>query len=167
MRIHHCYVCSSPIYPGHGIMFVRNDSKCFRFCRSKCHKSFKLKRNPRKMKWTKAFRKARGKEMTVDSTLDFEKRRNRPVRYDRGLVSSTLRAMKRVEEIKSKREQKFYENRMKPAKAAEKVRARKEIVQGINLIAPAASKERVKINKNVLEATKAKLKRDQKEKMEQ
>ena len=48
-----------------------------------------MKRNPRKVRWTKAFRKAAGKEMTVDSTLEFEKRRNVPVRYDREPVSYT------------------------------------------------------------------------------
>lgn len=136
-------------------MFVRNDSKQFRFCRSKCHKSFKLKRNPRKVKWTKSYRKSRGKEMSVDATFDFEKRRNRPVKYDRALVGSTVRAMKKVQQVQKTRQARFYNNRMKPAKDLEKLRARKEIVQGIDLIAPAASKQRQKTN--VVETAKDKI----------
>lgn len=94
-------------------MFVRNDAKEFRFCRSKCHKNFKQRRNPRKLKWTKAFRKAAGKELVVDSTLTFASRRNVPVRYNRDLVATTLKAMARVEEIRQKREKAFYKNRMR------------------------------------------------------
>lgn len=97
-----------------------------------------MKRNPRKLRWTKAFRRAHGKEMVVvrtsylsnrghlhiifiltlvvvryaqDSTLEFEKRRNRPVKYDRDLVRHTLQAMKRVDEIKGAREKSFYRQR--------------------------------------------------------
>ena len=146
MRIHKCYFCSSSCYPGHGITFVRNDSKVFRFCRSKCHKNFNLKRNPRKTKWTKAFRKSRGKEMTVDSTLDFEKRRNVPVKYDRNLMGATIRAMKRVQEIKSKREQRFFDKRMQIRKKHEKAQNKVDISQNINLVAPAMSKKAQEMN---------------------
>ncbi|EMG48463.1 RLP24 Ribosome biogenesis protein RLP24 [Candida maltosa Xu316] len=113
MRIYQCHFCSSPVYPLHGITFVRNDAKEFRFCRSKCHKAFKQRRNPRKLRWTKAFRKAAGKELVVDSTLTFASRRNVPVRYNRDLVATTLKGMSRIEEIRQRRERAFYKNRMK------------------------------------------------------
>src|SRR5699024_1450682 len=90
---------SRPTYPSKGITFMRNDGRQFRFCRSKCHSNFKMKRQPRKLKWTKTHRAARGKEMIVDSSLvlsQFAKKRNAPVKYDRNLVAATVQAMERV-----------------------------------------------------------------------
>lgn len=112
MRIEKCWFCSSSIYPGHGIVFVRNDAKIFRFCRSKCHKHFKAKGNPKKFKWTKAYRKSRGKELAEDATFDFEQRRNTPVRYDRDLMQRTVQAMKRIDAIRQRRREIHYRNRM-------------------------------------------------------
>ncbi|OMJ11953.1 Ribosome biogenesis protein RLP24 [Smittium culicis] len=135
MRLEKCYFCSSTVYPGHGTMFVRNDSKLFRFCRSKCSKNYKMKRNPRKLRWTKAFRKAAGKEMAIDSTFEFEKRRNVPVRYDRELLQTTVKAMKRISEIRKRRELAFYKQRMAGKKDIELVHSKVLIKKNVNLVA--------------------------------
>jgi len=146
MRIQRCFFCSSPCYPGHGIQFVRNDSKSFRFCRPKCHKAFIKKRNPRKVRWTKAFRKSAGKEMAVDSTFDFERRRNQLMKYDREVVAATIRAMTRIAEIQGRRQERFMKNRMKGRKSAEKLRDMVDITENIELVAPATSKLRQEEN---------------------
>ena len=152
MRIETCYVCSGPRYPGKGVMFVRNDCKVFHFCRSKCHKLFKMKLNPRKLKWTKAHRRAAGKEMTVDSSYDFERLRHRPVKYDRELMKTTVRAMDRVAEIKQKREERFWQKRMEPSKEKEKERDLAEVKQGLDLIvSPLAQVESQKVLKKAKE----------------
>ncbi|XP_026712158.1 probable ribosome biogenesis protein RLP24 [Athene cunicularia] len=106
----------------------------FRFCKSKCHRNFKKKRNPRKMRWTKAFRKAAGKELTVDNSFEFEKRRNEPVKYQRELWNKTVDAMKRVEEIKKKRQARYIMNRLKKSKELQKAEDIKEVKQNIHLL---------------------------------
>ena len=93
-----------------------------------------MKRNPRKLKWTKAFRRAAGKEMTVDSTLAFGARRNVPVRYDRDLVAKTLKAMERVNEIRTRRERVFYKRRMAGRKERELARARRIVAENEHLL---------------------------------
>lgn len=80
------------------------------------------------MRWTKAYRKSHGnwstlrvtvikivfrvgKEMTVDATLEFEKKRDEALRYNRNLVVATVQAMKRISDIREHREKVFWENR--------------------------------------------------------
>jgi len=151
MRIERCYFCGSSVYPGKGMEFVRNDCKIFRFCRSKCHKNFKKKKNPRKAKHTKAFRKAAGKELAVDPSFEFEKRRNIPVKYDRELWTNTIAAMQRVEVIKNKRQSHFILQRMKVAKKIQKAKDIKEVERDLALIkSPAAGLKRA--NKGIAEA---------------
>uniref|UniRef100_A0A7N0V4A5 TRASH domain-containing protein n=1 Tax=Kalanchoe fedtschenkoi TaxID=63787 RepID=A0A7N0V4A5_KALFE len=134
MRLEKCWFCSSTIYPGHGIQFVRNDAKIFRFCRSKCHKNFKMKRNPRKVKWTKAYRRLHGKDMTQDSTFEFERKRNRPERYDRNLTENTLKAIKKIDKVRVDREARHHKLRQKGKKAKDQREAVKELEQGIHLV---------------------------------
>lgn len=113
MRIEKCWYCSGNIYPGHGIVFIRNDASVFRFCRSKCHKNFKAKRNPRKQKWTKIYRKERGKELYKDKSFEYERIRNEPVKYDRDVYIKTISAMKKIDKIKENRKLRHYKNRIK------------------------------------------------------
>lgn len=95
-----------------------------------------MKRNPRKLAWTKSFRRAHGKEMTVDSTLTFAQRRNVPVRYNRDLVQTTLKAMSRVSEIRARRERAFYKARMRGNKQRQREEDRKLVEENQHLLPP-------------------------------
>ena len=101
-----------------------------------------MKRNPRKLSWTKSFRRAHGKEMTVDSTLTFAQRRNIPVRYNRETVARTLEAMTRIEEIRSRREMRHYKERMRGNKARQLEADRKLVEENQHLL-PVEERERV------------------------
>ena len=108
--------------------------RAFRFCRSKCQKNFKMRRNPRRLRWTKVSRTQAGKEMICDSTLLFGARRNVPQRYDRDLVNKTLGAMKRISEIRARRERVFYKKRIAGKRAREIADARKLVAENEHLL---------------------------------
>lgn len=121
-------------------------------------KQFKMKRNPRKLKWTKAFRRAAGKEMLVDSTLQFAARRNVPVRYNRDLVAKTVTAMKRISEIRARRERVFYRKRMAGNKQREIETARKLVETHGHLLPKMRGSERRRLE---MEANGEKMVEDQ------
>lgn len=87
-------------------------TQVFKFCRSKCHKLFKAKKNPRKIAWTKASRVNAGKELVDDSVLAMEKRQHAPNKYNRGVMVDTVQAMQRLEALRQKRKDRFYKTRM-------------------------------------------------------
>jgi large subunit ribosomal protein L24e len=108
---------------------------------------FKMKRNPRKLKWTKAFRKSAGLEMVVDSTLTFAARRNVLIRYNRDLIATTLKAVQRVSEIRQKRERVFYKKRMEGNKERERAANRRLVAENAHLLPKMRGSERLALEK--------------------
>ena len=51
-----CSFCNSSVSKGSGTMFAKNDGTVMWFCSAKCKKNtLVLKRDPRKLKWTKKY----------------------------------------------------------------------------------------------------------------
>ena len=81
--------------------------------------------------------------MTVDTTLQFAARRNIPVRYDRNLVSKTLKAMQRVSEIRARRETVFFKKRMAGNKERVRAANRKLVAENEHLLPRQRASERM------------------------
>jgi large subunit ribosomal protein L24e len=88
--------------------------------------------------------------MTVDSTLTFAQRRNVPVRYNRDLVQTTLKAMARVSDIRARRERAFYKARMRGNKQRQRDEDRKLVLENQHLLPPSE-----RFSKEQLEAMEA------------
>ena len=82
--------------------------------------------------------------MVVDTTLNFAARRNVPVRYNRDLVSTTLKAMQRVSEIRARRERVFYKNRMAGNKERQREANRKLVAENEHLLPKIRGSEKMK-----------------------
>ncbi len=61
------------------------------------------------------------------------------MKYNRELMGTTLRAMKKVSDIKHKRQDLFFKMRMRAHKGKQREEVRAVIEKGIEVIAPAAS----------------------------
>ena len=108
------------------------------------------------MPWGVAWAQYSSVLASQDSTFDFEKRRNRPVKYDRELVGKTIKAIQKIRDIQKKREESYYKNRMKDAKLKEKEAMKIEVRDNIELLAPAAgSREKALVNVLVKSKQKA------------
>ncbi len=56
-----CSFCGNDIEKGTGLIFVEKVGKVLYYCSTKCERNVKLGRVPRHTRWTREFRKLRGK----------------------------------------------------------------------------------------------------------
>ncbi|QLG71518.1 hypothetical protein HG535_0B05610 [Zygotorulaspora mrakii] len=79
------------IYPGRGTLFVRGDSKIFRFQNSKSSSLFKQRKNPRRIAWTVLYRRHHKKGITEEVA---KKRSRKNVKVQRPIVGASLELIK-------------------------------------------------------------------------
>lgn len=77
--------------------------------------------------------------------MEFEKKRNRPLKYDRELIGTTIKAMKRISEIKHNREARHIEQRLRGKKKERTLQQIKEIMQFKDIIRPPTATKPTKL----------------------
>ena len=65
---------------------------------------------------------------------EFEQRRNEPEQYNRDLYVKTVQAMERIKDIKKRREDRFWENRMRLARVQKQSDIENEVVKHASLL---------------------------------
>jgi large subunit ribosomal protein L24e len=129
------------IYPGRGTLFIRGDSKIFRFQNSKSASLFHQRKNPRRIAWTVLFRRQHKKGITEEVS---KKRSRKTVKHQRAIVGASL------DLIKERRSLKPEQRKAKRAEALEVAKEKKK-----------ADKEKRKAEKAKLVASGAKISKQQ------
>ena len=93
-----CSFSGLRIYPGHGIFYVRGDSKGFKFINQKSRAAFTQRANPRKIAWTQLYRR-----MHKKGTLE-EGNKKKARKVNKSSTKAVVGAS--LELIKAKRNQK-------------------------------------------------------------
>ena len=120
------------IYPGRGTLFVRGDSKIFRFQNSKSSSLFKQRKNPRRIAWTVLYRRHHKKGITEEVA---KKRSRKTVKSQRAIVGASLEFIKerrslKTEVRKAQREDKKKADKEKKKADKEKRKAEKAKLAG-------------------------------------
>ncbi|KAF4549958.1 putative 60S ribosomal protein L24 [Elsinoe fawcettii] len=152
MRIYEDTFSGTKIYPGKGKLYVRGDSKIFRFQNGKTESLFLQRKNPRRIAWTVLYRRQHKKGISEEVA---KKRTRRTVKHQRAIVGASLdvikerraqrpeaRAAARTAAIKEGKDKKAAAN---SAKKAEKAKS-----------ASAAAKGQPKISKQQAKGAKGK-----------
>ncbi|KAK6198916.1 ribosomal protein L24e-domain-containing protein [Scheffersomyces amazonensis] len=133
----------SKIYPGRGTLFVRGDSKIFRFQSSKSASLFHQRKNPRRISWTVLYRRQHKKGISEEAS---KKRSRKTIKHQRAIVGASLELIKerrsqKPAERKAARDEKLVKDKeaKKSAKALRKAEKAKQVAAG-NIVSKQQSK---------------------------
>ncbi|CAH0039294.1 unnamed protein product [Clonostachys solani] len=137
MRTYDDSFSGARIYPGKGKIYVRGDSKVFRFQNGKSESLFLQRKNPRRIAWTVLYRRQHRKGISETQEVA-KKRTRRTVKAQRGIVGASLDVIKekrsqrpearnaaRAEAIKESKEKKAASAAAKKAEKAKSAAAAK------------------------------------------
>ncbi|CAI6263777.1 unnamed protein product [Periconia digitata] len=127
MRTYDDTFSGQKIYPGKGKLYVRGDSKIFRFQNGKTESLFLQRKNPRKISWTTLYRRQHKKGISEEVA---KKRTRRTVKHQRAIVGASLDVIKerrsqRPEARSAARAAALKEGKEKKAAAESKKKAEK------------------------------------------
>ena len=127
MRTYEDTFSGQKIYPGKGKLYIRGDSKIFRFQNGKTESLFLQRKNPRRIAWTVLFRRQHKKGITEEAA---KKRTRRTVKHQRAIVGASLDVIKerrsmRPEARSAARAAAIREGKEKKAAAESKKKAEK------------------------------------------
>ncbi|KIW09328.1 60S ribosomal protein L24 [Verruconis gallopava] len=91
MRTYDDTFSGQKIYPGKGKLYVRGDSKIFRFQNGKTESLFLQRKNPRRIAWTVLYRRQHKKGISEEVA---KKRTRRTVKHQRAVVGASLDVIK-------------------------------------------------------------------------
>ncbi|EXJ79970.1 large subunit ribosomal protein L24e [Capronia epimyces CBS 606.96] len=91
MRTYDDTFSGTKIYPGKGKLYVRGDSKIFRFQNGKTESLFLQRKNPRRIAWTTLYRRMHKKGISEEVA---KKRSRRTVKHQRAIVGASLDVIK-------------------------------------------------------------------------
>lgn len=134
----------SKIYPGRGTLFVRGDSKIFRFQSSKSASLFQQRKNPRRISWTVLYRRHHKKGISEEAA---KKRTRKTVKHQRAIVGASLELIKerrsqKPSDRKAARDSKLAKDKeaKKAAKAARKAEKAKAVASGASVVSKQQAK---------------------------
>ncbi|KAL1956388.1 hypothetical protein VTO42DRAFT_7371 [Malbranchea cinnamomea] len=91
MRTYDDSFSGQKIYPGKGKLYVRGDSKIFRFQNGKSESLFLQRKNPRRISWTVLYRRQHKKGISEEVA---KKRTRRVIKSTRAVVGASLDVIK-------------------------------------------------------------------------